>query len=174
MSANKFKNHLIIIPEDDADRQIATGFQDAPVLGDAQAGQIRIAPEAGGWKKVPATFLKGYISGMRKYPKRSVLLLIDFDVKDIGGDFEARLNEVKKDIPKELLDRVFVLGILNEPEDLIKADSSPNSFEAIGKALAQDCFDGTDHTWGHELLKHNEKELARMEKTVKPFLFPNT
>ncbi len=77
-------------------------------------------------------------------------------------------------IPDDIKDRVFVLGVLSEPEELKKANNIPNSFEAIGKALAKDCFDGTDHAWGHDLLKHNKDELSRMEKSVKPFLFPNT
>lgn len=179
MSANKFKDHLIIIPEDDANRQIATGFQDAPAIGDAQSGQIQIAPEVGGWEKVSTVLLKSHISGLCKYPKRSVLLLIDFDVEECNEEkkrikIKKRRAKVIKDIPKDLLDRVFVLGVLDEPENLVKAKNSPNSFEDIGKALAQDCFDGTDHTWKHELLKHNKDELARLEKAVKPFLFPVT
>jgi hypothetical protein len=45
------------------------------------------------------------------------------------------------------------------------------SFEEIGESLARDCADHKNETWGHELLKHNEKELKRMILSVKPFLF---
>lgn len=31
--------------------------------------------------------------------------------------------------------------------------------------------DNTNELWGHDLLKHNKKELERMVLAVKPFLF---
>ena len=47
---------------------------------------------------------------MRKYSQRRVVLLIDFDNK------EDRFQKMKREIPEELSDRVFILGLLSTPE----------------------------------------------------------
>ncbi len=90
-------------------------------------------------------------------------MLIDFDQQH-----EKRMGCVKEILP-ELVDRVFVLGALSEPEDLKR--NIGKDFEKIGEALSQDCVDNTRTVWGHDLLKHNEAELDRMILSVKPFLF---
>jgi hypothetical protein len=61
-------------------------------------------------------------------------------------------------------------SVLNEPEDL-KPALGP--LESIGSAMAQDCRDGTDTTWGHELLRHNASELGRLSDCARPILFPS-
>jgi hypothetical protein len=61
--------------------------------------------------------------------------------------------------------------VQSEPEELKKNIANLNSFEEIGKALAQDCVNDTDNIWGHVLLKHNRKELNSLISYVKPFLF---
>lgn len=99
---------------------------------------------------------------METYPDRFMVLLIDFDGK------EKRRNEVKAEVPLNLRERVFVLGVLSEPEDLKKA---LGSYESIGLALAKDCREGTDTTWRHKLLRNNDEELARLRKYVSPILF---
>jgi len=66
-------------------------------------------------------------------------------------------------------DRVYILGALNEPEDLKNAGLG--SYEEIGLAMAQDCREETDKTWGHRLLKHNATELDRLRERVRPILF---
>jgi hypothetical protein len=108
-------------------------------------------------------FTEDHGSKMRLYPERMIVLLIDFDQK------EDRLNYVSTQIPSDLKDRVFVLGVLSEPEQL-KSDLK-KGFEEIGEALATDCSDNTDKLWSHDLLKHNKIELDRMIAAVKPFLF---
>lgn len=92
-----------------------------------------------------------------------MVLLIDFD-----GD-KNRLSRVKARIPAHLNDRVYILGARNEPEDLKAADLG--SYETIGAALAQDCREETDRTWGHPLLRHNAGELERLRERVRPILF---
>jgi len=72
-------------------------------------------------------------------------------------------------VNRNLKERVFVLGAQSDPENLKK--SLLNTFENIGKNLAQDCVNETDKIWGHDLLKHNRNELDRMISSVKPFLF---
>lgn len=91
-----------------------------------------------------------------------MVLLIDLD-----GD-QNRLNRAKAAIPSHLADRVFILGVLTEPEDL-KVDLG--IYETIGQAMAEDCREGSDTTWGHDLLRHNESELDRLRRDVLPILF---
>jgi hypothetical protein len=37
--------------------------------------------------------------------------------------------------------------------------------------MARDCREETEETWGHELLRHNAGELARLREQVRPILF---
>ncbi len=160
MSINKYQQHLFVLPKDDANRQIANGF----ILNlNVNSRAIQVLPEARGWENVVEIFTNEYVTTMRKYTHRMIVLLIDFD------EDENRLSYIKDKIPKDLIDRVFVLGVLSEPENLRK-DIREN-FENIGEALAQDCSDDTNKLWGHNLLKHNQAELDRMIVSVKPFLF---
>lgn len=162
MSTSKYTPHLLVLPEDDANRQLANGFIHHPSI-DERA--IQILPPAGGWGKVIDEFERVHAYEMRRYSKRNLVLMIDFDNRA-----DERLNHIRGKIPSELSDRVFVLGVSSEPEKL-KARLDRKSFEDIGKSLAQDCADNTRLTWGHDLLKHNEIELDRMASSVKPFLF---
>jgi len=163
MSVNKYKKHILVLPEDDANRQIANGFLLAPSLNDRA---IQILPPLGGWTKVRDSFKDNHVSAMYEYKDRMMLLLVDFD-----NQYEKRLGNIKNHIPDDLKERVFVLGAQSEPENLKKNIANLNTFEAIGKALAQDCVNETDDIWGRDLLKHNRNELDRMISFVKPFLF---
>ena len=156
------KNHVLIIPEDDANRQLANGFI---LHDDVDTRRIHIEPAAGGWARVLRTFNDDHVKGMLNFPNRHVVLLIDFDGQ------EDRLGSVRNQIPTHLRDRVFVLGSQTEPESL-KMELRCN-LEMIGRRLASDCGDDTDHNWAHPLLQHNIGELARLRDSVRPFLFPN-
>jgi hypothetical protein len=68
-----------------------------------------------------------------------------------------------------MMDRVFVLGALTEPEALKTAGLG--SYETIGKAIAADCRHQTGDLWNHDLLRHNSGEIARLRQFVRPFLF---
>jgi hypothetical protein len=160
MSVNKHKPHILVLPEDDANRQIANGF----ILDlNLNSRAIQVLPEARGWKDVVDKLTNDYASTMRQYPHRMIALLIDFD------EDKDRLIYVKQQIPDILKNRVFVIGVLSEPERLSRDINK--SFEKIGEALAKDCSDNTNELWGHDLLKHNKTELERMISSVKPFLF---
>lgn len=160
MSINKYQPHLLVLPEDDANRQIATGFM---LDSNLDIRAIQVLPASGGWKKVLEDFSNIHAPEMRNLSKRNIVLLIDFD-RD-----ENRLSYVKNQMPEELKERVFVLGVFDEPESL--TSDIKMSFENIGVALAKDCAENTNELWGHELLKHNKTELDRMVLAVKPFLF---
>lgn len=157
---NKYQPHIHVLAEDDANRQIANGFLLGPNLNNRA---VKVLPLPGGWKKTVEEFTKEYASEMRQLPQRMMVLLIDFD------DNENRLSYVESHIPEDLKARVFVLGVLSEPENL-RTDIK-KTFEEIGEALAKDCYDNTNELWGHNLLKHNKGELDRMASSVKPLLF---
>jgi hypothetical protein len=159
MSVNKHRPHLFVLPEDDANRQIVDAF--AQTLKDQR--MMQVLPIAGGWHKVIAHFKENESDGLRKFPHRMLLLLIDCD-KD-----PDRIASVKAEIPPEFQERVFVLGVLSEPERL--KSNVKGGYETIGKKLAEDCVDDTNITWGHPLLTHNHNELARLVVKVKPILF---
>ena len=159
MSANKHKPHVLVLPEDDANRQIANGFF-LRIAGRAW----QVLPPAGGWARVIEEFERDHVFTMRQYPDRNIVLVMDFD-----HQVTERLERVKAVTPPELHDRVFVLGVLSEPEEL-KAKLKM-TFEAIGESLFQDCADDTRRLWSHELLKHSATEIDRLVSSVRPFLF---
>jgi len=157
---NKYQPHIYILCEDDANRQIVNGFVLDPSLN---VRVIQVLPLARGWEKVRDDFADTHIKTMSQYAHRHMVLVVDFD------GVNNRLEQIKQVIPPILEDRVFVLGVLKEPEDL---PSKLGTLEQIGQNLAKDCRENTNITWGHELLKHNAEELKRMTPILKPILFP--
>lgn len=161
MGVNKHQPHILVLPEDDANRQLATGFclgLDSTVLR-----RIQVLPLAGGWTRVLECFVADHVADMARYPDRFMVLLIDFD-----GD-EARLDFAKNGIPGSLSERVFILGTLTEPEQLTRAGLG--TCEEIGSALARDCREETDTTWNHLLLRCNTSEVVRLRERVRSILF---
>jgi hypothetical protein len=159
MSVNKYLPHVLVLPEDDANRQLANGFSLELSLA---TRRLQILEEAGGWQEVLNRFKTDHLQEMDRYAGRFMVLLIDFDGR------EDRLNTVKAAIPDRLKERVFVLGAWHEPEEL---RVNLGSYETIGLAMARDCRDNTDVTWAHVLLGHNAGELERLRKHVRPILF---
>jgi hypothetical protein len=160
MSVNNYLPHVYVLPEDDANRQVLNGFLLDPSLVDYR---IRVLEEAGGWHETLDRFCSIYADEMDRFPTRFMVLVIDFDGR------ADRLNVAKAKIPQHLLDRVFVLGALKEPEDLKR---ELGSYETIGLAMARDCREGTDTVWGHQQLRHNASEIGRLRLLVRPILFP--
>ena len=62
MSVNRYFPHIFVFPEDDANRQLATGFLLHPQV---RATQVHIVPEAGGWTNVRDRFISDHVAGMR-------------------------------------------------------------------------------------------------------------
>jgi hypothetical protein len=156
---NKYRPHVLVLPEDDANRQLANGF----LLEVTRSRRMQVLPVAGGWAEVLRSFQSDHVGQMDRFPERRMILLIDFDNR------EDRLNEARAVIPHELNDRVFVLGVWSQPEDLRRANL--RSYETIGKVMAEDCRAGTETIWGHDLLRHNAPELGRLRRHVQPILF---
>jgi hypothetical protein len=149
--------HVLVLPEDRANSQLANGFLLGVDL--ARQRQIQILEEAGGWLKVVDGFRSTHVPEMERYASRLIVLLIDFDRQ------ENRLEYVQTRIPERLRERVFVIGVWGEPQDLKRP------FEATGSALARDCREETYTTWNHELFRHNANELMRLRRHVRPILF---
>jgi hypothetical protein len=162
VSVNKYLPHVLVLPEDNANRQLANGFLMG--LHNSVWNRIQVLEEVGGWQEVLDRFEANHVAAMDRYDKRFMILLIDFD-----GRVE-RLNMAKVRIPERLIDRVFVVGALGEPEGLKTAGLG--SYETIGIRVARECHDETDATlWEHPLLRHNAGELARIREHVRPILF---
>jgi hypothetical protein len=49
---NKFKDHIIVLPEDDANQEIANGFNGFLLNLNLNGNLMKILPPAGGWEKV--------------------------------------------------------------------------------------------------------------------------
>lgn len=161
MSVNKFRPHLFVLPEDDADSQLATGFALGldPIIAQ---GRIQILRPAGGWNSVLERFARDHVRQMEALPDRFMVLLLDFD------NDGRRLAYLKQTIPASVAERVFFVGARGEPEDLKR---ELGSYETIGLALAQECRHGRTVMWNHELLRHNAGELDRLRQSVRPILF---
>ncbi len=160
MSVNKHLPHILVLPEDDANRQLANGF--LLQVDPTRMRQMQVLPVAGGWTAVLDQFLSDEVAGMEANTERLMVLLIDFDGRD------GRLDDARNRIPECVRDRVFILSAWNEPEDLREA---LGPYESIGSAMARDCREETNTIWGHELLRHNAGELARLRERVRPILF---
>jgi hypothetical protein len=167
MSVNKYKPHLFVIPEDDADRQIADGFVLHPRVA---ARRVQVVEPAGGWPEVLDTFILEYLPILQQNRNAHVLMLIDFDSNP--EDRRARFDAA---IPADVRPRVFVVGPRDNPEAL-RQSIGMGGYEDIGRSLADDCDRGTFALWGHVHLQHNDHERLRLERlrlvdSVKPFLF---
>jgi hypothetical protein len=157
---NKYVPHVFVLPEDDANRQLANGFQHGLGLS---YRRMQILPVAGGWQKVLDRFAEEHVPEMERNANRFMVLLIDFDKR------RDRLEKVGDVVPDRLKDRVFVLGAWGEPEEL--RQNLGATYEAIGLALARDCRENTEATWTHRLLCHNAGELECLRHCVRPILF---
>lgn len=161
MSVNLYKSHVLVLPEDDANRQLVNGFLQDPALN---SRAIQVLPIAGGWAKVRDVFVSDQIALLRKFPERHLVLLIDFDEQ--VADREQIFRAV---IPPDVCERVYLLGTHDEPEPLRKACGV--SLEKIGEKLAGACANDESGLWNHAMLVHNGAELERLTQNVKPFLF---
>lgn len=160
MAVNKHRDHLWVLPEDDANRQLANGFVSNAAVKNVC---MDIRPPSGGWLKVLEDFKSQHVRTLRDYPRRHLILLVDFD-----DDVDGRSERFREEIPPDIADRVYLLGTRNEPERLKVATGK--SLESIGRLLAGECADDEDILWGHELVRHNREELVRLRAAVKLFL----
>jgi hypothetical protein len=152
MSVNRHKEHILVLPEDDANRQMANGL--VLEMPDRSRSQVRILPVAGGWEKVLRQFRSDHVRYMDRFPTCAMILAIDFDGR------HERFSEARTWVPDALAERVFILGVWTRPEDLVRAGLG--SYEQIGQAMWRDCGAEPKGIWNHDLLKHNHGELRRL------------
>ena len=160
MAVNKYKPHIYIIPEDDADRQIANGFE----LDDRLSVRaLQVMKPAGGWAPVVESIIDEYLPKLRSNKNTTVVGIIDCD------NHEHRIAEQLEKIPEELRDRVFILGTHQNPETF--RSSVKLSFERIGEVLADECFREEFDVWHHDDLRHIRDEIQRARDVLRPILF---
>lgn len=166
--SNKFKKHLWVLPEDDANRQLVNGMAQNV---DLDPRCIDVLPPAGGWLNVLAVLTDpSMIHKLQSNSERHLLLLIDFD-QDHQKRWQIYQDKIAL-LPLGVADRVYLLGCLDEPETF-KATCPPRrSLEKLGLELSGDCAPApATNLWQHRHLQHNVSELARLVVNVKPFLF---
>lgn len=162
MSINRHLPHLLVIPEDAADRELANGaLKNLNVNGRA----VQVMPFVGGWPKFENELKSDYIHRLQTYPNGRLLLLVDFD--DQG---EARRDRVRSWVPNDLHSRVYILGAAKDPEELKRALEN-SSLESIGDALLEGCPEGVNEHWNSPQLHHNKTELTALLEDGRSYLF---
>lgn len=166
--SNKYLDHLQVLVEDDANRQLINGLSQHHSL---LPRRLTVLPPAGGWKVVLDTLTNSaIIQGVTNFDKRHLLLLIDFD-----DQFDNRwqiYQHYKATMDAGVSNRIYLLGCLHEPEMLKAAFNHGKTFEQLGRELSDDCAPlPTPNLWQHAHLQHNANELNRLVAQVKPFLF---
>lgn len=159
MSVNKYLPHLLVVPEDDADRELVVGFVDHFAVNDRF---VEIHHPAGGWLSVMEVFEKEVAPYLWRYRQSHAVLILDFDEKD-------RRESIEKRIPAELKPRVFLLGLADEPEAVQRELGI--SLVQIGHNLAEDCRKATFEIWGNPHFAENRREVERMISSIKPIIF---
>lgn len=152
---NRYIPHLVVIPEDDKNRQIIGGFRNHHAVDNRR---FHVEPVAGGWRVALRKITSDHEREMVRYNHRYLLLLIDFD------GIENRLDRAKEFIPEALSDRVFIMGCRSEPEYVRRETGM--SIEELGEALAEACFSGATGAWSHPFLAHNLEQLELMKKSI--------
>jgi hypothetical protein len=89
MTVNKYQPHVFVLPEDDANRQLANGVDLT-----LSTRQFQVLTPAGGWARVCDIFASVHVAAMEKYTDRFMVLLIDFD----GNEDRAKI--IKSRIPE--------------------------------------------------------------------------
>jgi hypothetical protein len=150
MAPNKFRPHVQVLPEDAAHHDLAIGFE--KTFNFKAPRQFQVLPAAGGWIKAKQ-YITDYHEELIKYTNRHIVILIDLDKN------YDRLDDLVKDVPQDLANRVFFMGVLDEAEALKKFRLG--TFEEIGENLAHECQNGEWSLWDHPQLSCNPKQTLK-------------
>ena len=156
---NKFKPHLFIAPEDDADRQIAVGFQ----MHLEAKGEMQIVDVARGWLKVVGVIKDEYVPLLKNNLNSHVLGIIDCD-KDAD-----RIAEQLENFPEDIRNRIFLLGVNENPQEFKR--SAKMHFAKIGEKLADECYKDELDLWNHEMLSYSSSEALRAKDALRELVF---
>lgn len=160
MSTNVYKPHLLVIPEDKANQDIVNGFL---LRLEVNERQLQVLDLANGWSRGKEKLLELSNGHLVRYNNAHALLVVDHDGNRNRG------CEIKALISDEVKDRVFVIGVLSEPEEL---KSASQKYEQIGGLIAEGCkADNTDFWQQESLLVHNLDEVRRLSKVVRDLFF---
>lgn len=162
MSPNRYQPHLLVIPEDKANQDIVNGFL---LHVEYNARQLQVLGFANGWLKGKDKLLELSEDNLAKNKNAHALLLIDHD-----GDPDRGFN-IKAQISDDVKDRVFVIGVLSEPE---KLKSANQKYERIGGLIADGCKNNNSDFWQDGLLVHNLKEVQRLSEAFHDLFFPGS
>lgn len=125
---NRYRPHVWLIPEDDADRELAVGFLNHEAVADRVVG---VRAPAGGWHEVLDVFESEYLPQLRRHLGAHVVMLIDFD-----GD-ESRRAHFEARIADDVRPRVFVIGSKDDPETLARdGNVAGKNRQGIGPGLS--------------------------------------
>ncbi len=166
---NLHRDHLLVLPEDDANRQFLTGLDFNPRIDPTR---MHVLDPAGGWTDVlDAINREAKKNRIHQLGNRCqhLLLLIDFD--DAVAARQQRYATLKSKLPPGCADRVYLLGSWKTPEKFKAACNYRDPLYKLGLALSSDCPPGANGLWTHAHLQHNAAELARLAAQVPPFLF---
>jgi hypothetical protein len=81
MSVNRYQPHVLVLPEDDANRQSGNGFLLDLAL---RPRTIQMLGPAGGWSHVVESFLSDHVTDMARYPNRFMVLRSTATATQIG------------------------------------------------------------------------------------------
>jgi len=76
VSCNNFADHLHVLPEDDANRQLANGFSQHVSV---RLRSMQVLPVTRGCFKAWDRLIDDHVKHLRTYPHRRLLVLVDFD-----------------------------------------------------------------------------------------------
>ena len=160
MSPNKFLDHFYILPEDGKNRQLANGYL-LCLSSPLDARQWQVLRAGNGWQRSVEWAQTELEPRLRQNPRAHLILLVDFDSNNTRRDW------IMKRFSADLHDRIFVLGVWTEPEELQGLGGLPHPCEKIGTELGKECLHHANtHHWQNELLRHNQPELERFRQIM--------
>lgn len=146
---NRYKWHIVVVPEDGATRQLGNGLSNAfPSIAD----RIKLLREAGGWLNAMATIKDLELD---KYSNRRVLLIIDLDQDNTRLGFIRSQPEISK-----FNNRIFILGSFKAVEQLKPVGGSSN-LENVGQRLGENCS-----CWNDSLLIACRDDACRLKAEI--------
>jgi hypothetical protein len=154
-----------VISEDNANREIANGFR---LVVEKNARQFWINKSARGWLngRQELVAMSESTGHLQKYKSSNAALIVDFDGKRERG------SEIKQMVAEGVRDRVFVIGVLTEPEKLRNVTGM--KFEQLGSQIGEGCKGSSIGFWQHDLLVHNIEEIRRLSGAVRDIFFNGT
>ena len=160
MGRNNYREHLLVIFEDQAYKDYYLGFANHALFNDSQIYDGDIFR---GWTKIQEQVNDENsvtLEHLSRFENAYVLALLDCD-KDIN-----RIDNIRRKIPNIYQDRIFFLSSFDEAEHL-KDDLGQGKKETIGYQLAQHCYD--NGLWKVPMLNHNLPEIEKLKIKFKFF-----